>query len=218
MCFFCFDKSKCPPWKGSLVVEISRSGPKWWTDWPTQRHSTGMPGNAWPHLLLYPAPVQTHLLKTDIWMCTSPHLKPSRVHSLCHYSTFPITFITLHHVHFGPFAFGPFSLSFILAFSLSWASFWQRSFTLTMVKWWERGMNMNKKGIVWKREMWNREMEGILLMYKDEGWAEGSVRSQLRSPQIMSILPLLPISSGLCCLFAAFMFNCNDAEQECPHF
>ncbi len=48
-------------------------------------------------------------------------------------------------------------------------------------------MNMNKKGTVWKREMWNREKEEILLMYKDEGGGGGREKI-LWHPEIPSSL------------------------------
>lgn len=77
-------------------------------------HTSCMARNALTHHLKYSAPAQTHLL--NVYISTSK--AQQRVHSLPHYSTFHITFITLHHVHSGPFAFSPFFPSFFLSFFL----------------------------------------------------------------------------------------------------
>lgn len=114
-----------------------------------------------------------------IWLCSysSSSEAQQRVRSV--FSLFDISY----HVHyitscslrppFFLFAFGPFSLppSFFLPFHR--LHFWQRSFKLTAVKWWEQGMNTNQRGTVWERETCEAERRRrYCSCTKPKGWRE----------------------------------------------
>ena len=101
----------------------------------------------------------------NVYISTSKARHTESVHSLPLHSTFHITFITLHHIRSGHFAC---FFSSLFSSFLPFMDFWQRSFTLTTAKWWEHGMNTNKKDTVWKRDT-----EETLLMHKDEDWGHG---------------------------------------------
>lgn len=106
-----------------------------------------------------------------IWLCSSSSKAQQRARSV--FSLFDISY----HVHYitscslrPPFSFffcfwSILPPSFFLPFHR--LHFWQRSFRLTAVKWWEQGMNTNQR-----RTVWERETEEILFMYKAECWGE----------------------------------------------
>lgn len=92
-----------------------------------------------------------------IWLCSSSSKAQQRARSV--FSLFDISY----HVHYitsrslrPPFSFFFFCFwsilppSFFLPFHR--LHFWQRSFRLTAVKWWEQGMNTNQRRTVWERE------------------------------------------------------------------
>lgn len=91
-----------------------------------------------------------------IWLCSSSSKAQQRARSV--FSLFDISY----HVHYitscslrPPFSFffcfwSILPPSFFLPFHR--LHFWQRSFRLTAVKWWEQGMNTNQRRTVWERE------------------------------------------------------------------